>query len=49
MVIQIVPLDSSEPNVIELECMHLALVVTSDSKHDVSLVCIHTYCVYVRG
>jgi len=37
MVIQIVPLDSSKPNVIELECVHVAFVVASDSEHGVYL------------
>jgi hypothetical protein len=37
MVIQIVPLDSSKPNVIELECVHVAFVIASDSEHGVYL------------
>ena len=37
MVIQIVPLDSSEPNVIELKGMHVAIVIAVDGEHDVSL------------
>ena len=37
MVIQIVPLDSSEPNVIELKGMHVAVVIAVDGEHDMSL------------
>ena len=37
MLVQIVPLDSSEPNVIELERVYVAVVVASDDEHDVSL------------
>lgn len=48
MVIQIIPLDSSEPNVIELECVYVALVITSDGEHDVSLRVYGVYGVYVE-
>jgi hypothetical protein len=47
MVIQIIPLDSSEPNVIELERVYVALVITSDGEHDASL-CVYIHCVYVE-
>ena len=43
MLVQVIPLDSSKPNVIELERVYVAIVVASDDEHDVyvpSKVCI---------
>ena len=36
MLIQVIPLDSSKPNVIELERVYLTFVIASDDKHGVS-------------
>ena len=46
MLVQVIPLDASKPNVIELERVYVAIVVASDDEHGVYvLVCIHTLCV----
>ena len=46
MLVQVIPLDSSKPNVIELERVYVAIVVASDDEHGVYvLVCIQTLCV----
>ena len=37
MLVQVIPLDASKPNVIELERVYVAIVVASDDEHDVSL------------
>jgi hypothetical protein len=37
MLVQVIPLDSSKPNVIELERVYLPFVMASDDKHGVSL------------
>lgn len=44
MLVQVIPLDASKPNVIELERVYVAIVVTSDDEHDVSLG-VYTYIV----
>ena len=37
MLVQVLPLNSSESNVIELERVHVAVLIASDDKHGVSL------------
>ena len=37
MLVQVIPLDASKPNVIELERVYVAIVVASDDEHGVSL------------
>ena len=36
MLVQVIPLDASKPNVIELECVYLPFVIAGDDKHGVS-------------
>jgi hypothetical protein len=36
MLVQVIPLDASKPNVIELERVYLPFVIASDDKHGVS-------------
>ena len=35
MLVQVIPLDASKPNVIELERVYVAMVVASDDEHGV--------------
>ena len=36
MLVQVLPLDASKPNVVELERVYLTFVIASDDKHGVS-------------